>query len=108
MNKLQETLDTIVSGAFSDGMMFQAKGNLTNNDARILKDQRIDQLLQLFKDTVEKAMPKKMSIKEAKQDWGYFDNPFAELADFHNSALKQFRQNLSKILSENEVKKEKK
>ena len=119
MNKFQKDLDTIVSGAFSDGMMFQAKGTLTNNDARKLKDQRIKQHLQLFKDTVEKIIPKPPACKDGKQhkmktystDEGY--TRYCEICTIYQSyidginlANKKFRQNLSKILSEDELEKE--
>ena len=104
MNKLREDLDTIVSGAFSDGMMFQANGTLTNADARKLKDTRIQDILQLFKDTVEKIMPETIYLNQYKNKQIIKRNRM--LINGYNDALKEFRQNLSKILSEGEVEKE--
>ena len=103
MSKVRKDLDTIVSGAFSDGMMFQAKGTLTNADARKLKDERIKNLLQLFKDTVGKAMPEGNSQHKDRHDWP-FDVPCPSCVEYR--FIKQCRQNLSKILEEDEVEKE--
>mgnify|MGYP001586208636 FL=1 len=94
MNKFQKDLDTIVSGAFSDGMMFQAKGTLTNNDARKLKDGRIKQHLQLFKDTVERGFDEFRSSNERVDGKPRFGIPHftVDIKDFYD----RFRQNLEK------------
>ena len=48
----------------------------------------LDNLLQLFKDSVERIMPEKMSKQESIK--------YGELANGFNFCLKQFKQNLEK------------
>ena len=89
MSKLRKYLGTIVSSVFVDGMMFQGD-KLTNADARKSKKEATIQLLQLFKDSVEKAI-----LREGLDCYihGTKCDKFQNYMKVH---YKQFKQNLEK------------